>query len=159
MIEDSFSDLLVTLSSRPTNIAADLHHKFFLELDHDWKAFQLDNTCLVCLRRAPRYRLPCGHCICLNCVRDFGTLDEHDPWLYQLESCVFCDASTSGMVIKDQPPTAGLRLLTFDGGGVRGLATLQYLQCLQEEIGLPYPVQENFDVVFGTSIGKQTSTS
>ncbi len=62
------------------------------------------------------------------------------------------------MVIKDLPPTAGLRLLTFDGGGVRGLATLQYLQCLQEEIGLPYPVQENFDVVFGTSIGKQTST-
>ncbi|CZS94309.1 related to calcium-independent phospholipase A2 [Rhynchosporium graminicola] len=101
MIEDAFSELFMTLSSRPTNIAADLHHKFFLELHHDWKAFQLDNTCLICLRRTPR---------------------------------------TSGMVIKDRPPTAGLRLLTFDRGG-----------CLQEEIGLPYPVQENFDVVFGTS--------
>ncbi|XMA20309.1 hypothetical protein WAI453_013100 [Rhynchosporium graminicola] len=54
MIEDAFSELFMTLSSRPTNIAADLHHKFFLELHHDWKAFQLDNTCLICLRRTPR---------------------------------------------------------------------------------------------------------
>ncbi|KAH7393734.1 patatin-like phospholipase-like protein [Cadophora sp. MPI-SDFR-AT-0126] len=153
MIEDSFSELFVTLSSRPSNKAVDLHHQFFLDLHHDWRAFQLDGTCLTCLRRTPRYRLPCGHCICLNCVRDFGILNEHDPWLLELESCIFCNISTSGMVIKDLPPTAGLRLLTFDGGGVRGLATLQYLQCLQEEIGLPYPVQENFDVVFGTSIG------
>lgn len=44
-------------------------------------------------------------------------------------------------------------MLTLDGGGVRGIATLQYLKNLQERIGLPYPVQENFDLVYGTSSG------
>ena len=56
--------------------------------------------------------------------------------------------------MKTVPPTAGIRVLTFDGGGVRGLATLQYMQLLQDEVGLPFPVQEHFDVVFGTSSGK-----
>jgi len=58
--------------------------------------------------------------------------------------------------VKTLPPTAGVRVWTFDGGGVRGLATLQYIQELQDKIGLPYPVQEHFDVAFGTSIGKVT---
>jgi len=62
--------------------------------------------------------------------------------------------TTSGVVVKTLPKTAGIRILTLDGGGVRGLATLIYLQLLQDRIGLPYPVQENFDIVFGTSSGK-----
>jgi patatin-like phospholipase/acyl hydrolase len=60
------------------------------------------------------------------------------------------------VVVKAVPQTAGIRVLTLDGGGVRGLAPLQYLQVLQDRIGLPFPVQENFDVVFGTSSGMFT---
>lgn len=56
--------------------------------------------------------------------------------------------------MKTLPPTAGVRVLTFDGGGVRGLVTLIYLLLLQDQIGLNYPVQEHFDVVVGTSSGK-----
>jgi hypothetical protein len=59
------------------------------------------------------------------------------------------------VVVKTLPPTAGVRVWTFDGGGVRGLASLQYIQKLQDRIGLPYPVQKHFDVAFGTSIGKR----
>ena len=51
------------------------------------------------------------------------------------------------------PENAGVRVLTVDGGGVRGLGTLQYLKALQERIDLPYPVQENFDLAYGTSSG------
>lgn len=53
-----------------------------------------------------------------------------------------------------KPPTASVRLLTIDGGGTRGVVPLVFLQALEERIGLPYPVQENFDLAFGTSIGK-----
>ena len=56
--------------------------------------------------------------------------------------------------MKYLPENAGVRVLTVDGGGVRGLGTLQYLKSLQERIGLPYPVQENFDLAYGTSSGR-----
>jgi hypothetical protein len=157
MIEDSFSELFDKLNSRSTNTAVDLHRQLLLRLHMDWLALRSDDTCLTCLRRRPQYGLPCGHCTCENCVRVFGRRSGHDPWLFEVDSCFFCGLTTSGVVVKVLPPTAGVRLLTFDGGGVRGLATLQYLQLLQDRVGLPYPVQENFDVVFGTSIGKQSA--
>ncbi|KFY80531.1 hypothetical protein V499_00606 [Pseudogymnoascus sp. VKM F-103] len=52
-----------------------------------------------------------------------------------------------------RPPTATARLLSIDGGGARGIIPLVFLQALEERIGLPYPVQGNFDFVFGTSSG------
>ncbi|OBT48514.1 hypothetical protein VE00_01410 [Pseudogymnoascus sp. WSF 3629] len=52
-----------------------------------------------------------------------------------------------------RPPTATPRLLSIDGGGARGIIPLVFLQALEERIGLPYPVQGNFDFVFGTSSG------
>jgi hypothetical protein len=56
-----------------------------------------------------------------------------------------------GVAVKTLPPTAGIRVLTLGGGGVCGLTTLEFLRHLQYKIGLPYPVQETFDVAFGTS--------
>uniref|UniRef100_A0A0B7KPB2 PNPLA domain-containing protein n=1 Tax=Bionectria ochroleuca TaxID=29856 RepID=A0A0B7KPB2_BIOOC len=51
------------------------------------------------------------------------------------------------------PPTAAPRVLSLDGGGIRGLASLQFLQVLQDLVGLPYPIQYHFDIVYGTSSG------
>ena len=56
--------------------------------------------------------------------------------------------------MKLKPPAAGINVLSIDGGGTRGIIPLQTLQILQDKIGLPYPVQENFDFAFGTSSGE-----
>lgn len=53
-----------------------------------------------------------------------------------------------------KPPTASVRVLSLDGGGSRGRVPLVFLKEIQDAIGLPYPVQQNFDVVFGTSSGE-----
>ncbi|RDL30200.1 uncharacterized protein BP5553_10478 [Venustampulla echinocandica] len=153
LIEDAFSDLVEKLESSAAGAATDIHRQLLVAFDSDWQALRSDDTCLTCLRRRPQYGLPCGHCACENCVRVFGKRSEADPWLFEVDSCVFCGAATSGIVVKTFPPTAGVRVLTFDGGGVRGIATLQYLQELQDKLGLPYPVQEHFDLVFCTSVG------
>jgi patatin-like phospholipase/acyl hydrolase len=53
------------------------------------------------------------------------------------------------------PPTAGLRVLCMDGGGVRGVQPLVYLKYLQSELSFFGGSIENmFDYVCGTSAGK-----
>ena len=59
-----------------------------------------------------------------------------------------------GITVKVKPDNAGVIALCIDGGGVRGIIPLQFLQVLQDRIGLPIPVQENFDLAFGTSSGE-----
>lgn len=42
----------------------------------------------------------------------------------------------------------------IDGGDVRGIVPLQILKLLEDRVGLPYPVQENFDGAVGISSGR-----
>lgn len=155
MVEDEFSRLADELRSRSTNTSASLHRRLLSRSHAEWARLHSDDTCLVCLRRRPQHGLPCGHCICDNCPRVFGEESKYDPWLFTVRNCFLCGLPTSGIEVKYLPENAGVRVLTIDGGGVRGLMTIQYLKALQERIGLPYPIQENFDLVFGTSSGRQ----
>jgi patatin-like phospholipase/acyl hydrolase len=56
-----------------------------------------------------------------------------------------------------KPPLAGVRVLSLDGGGVRGILELIVLRYLQDyiavEIGTYVPIIEMFDLVVGTSTG------
>lgn len=58
------------------------------------------------------------------------------------------------MIVKAKPDNAGMIVLSIDGDGIRGIMSLQFLQVLEDRIGLPIPVQENFDIAFGTSSGE-----
>lgn len=78
----------------------------------------------------------------------------NDPWLFCINKCVLCKEDTTGLRIRIKPDTAAVRVLSIDGGGTRGRIPLEFIQVLQNSIGLPYPVQRNFDVVYGTSSGK-----
>lgn len=111
-------------------------------------------SCFTCLRRKPMYCLPCGHWTCQICIRIFYAPIVNDPWLFCTNQCVLCGADSAGLRIRVKPETAAVRVLSIDGGGTRGRIPLEFLQVLQNCIGLPYPVQRNFDVVYGTSSGK-----
>ena len=52
-----------------------------------------------------------------------------------------------------KPPTAGIRVLCIDGGGIRGVVPLLALREVEKAIGLPCKLQERFDLVVGTSSG------
>jgi patatin-like phospholipase/acyl hydrolase len=52
-----------------------------------------------------------------------------------------------------KPRCAGARILTLDGGGIRGIVELALLQALEKEVGLGVPISELFDLVVGTSTG------
>ncbi|KFA53721.1 hypothetical protein S40293_09644 [Stachybotrys chartarum IBT 40293] len=147
-LKDKFVQYLTNGSSR------DLHQRVMLGFRQEWASLYSDDTCFCCLRRRPQFGLSCGHSLCENCVRVFGRENMSDPWVFHIERCLLCDAETQQVVqIKVKPDTASVRVLSIDGGGTRGRAPLEFVQVLQNRLGLPCPVQHHFDMVYGTSSG------
>ncbi|OQU97158.1 hypothetical protein CLAIMM_03134 [Cladophialophora immunda] len=70
-------------------------------------------------------------------------LDHYPPGMHALRE----------VTVKVKPDTAGVNVLTIDGGGIKGIVPLLFLQILQDRVGLPIPVQDNFEISFGTSSG------
>ncbi|OHE90234.1 hypothetical protein CORC01_14468 [Colletotrichum orchidophilum] len=133
--------------------AASLHRQLVAAFTEDWAQLRSDSTCYLCLRRAPQVFPACGHGHCMNCVEVFGVASAADPWLIEVAECILCGQNVD-MQIRVKPDTASVRVLCIDGGGTRGKYPLKVLKQLEDDIGLPgHPVQQNFDVVFGTSSG------
>jgi hypothetical protein len=72
---------------------------------------------------------------------------------YFLDTCLLC-SSRSGLIIDLKGPTTGVKILCVDGGGSRGIIPLEELSSLQEMAGPDLPIQDFFDLKFGTSAGK-----
>jgi hypothetical protein len=132
-----------------------LHRQLMMGFRREWACLHSDDTCFCCIRRRPQFGLSCGHSLCESCVRIFGRENPLDPWLFHVDACFLCQAE-SDVRIRVKPDTASVRVLSVDGGGARGRAPLEFIQVLQDSIGLPYPVQQNFDVIYGTSSGEST---
>ena len=126
------------------------HHRHTLKMFRDQHlTFMSQNTCFSCLMRRPKTRLTCGHWICQPCFRAFGNRQKG-----QLSHCLLCGQDTTDIKQRLKPPTATVRIMCIDGGGARGGIPLKFIQDLQERVGLPCPVQNHFDILFGTSSGK-----
>lgn len=70
-----------------------------------------------------------------------------------IRECILCQKSTR-LIARLKPPTAGTRLLVLDGGGIRGIFTLQAIKALDLVRNLPYPIYDEFDLALGTSSGR-----
>lgn len=117
-----------------------------------WNELKSNETCFCCLRRKPEQVFTCGHAICDVCVEIFGnTVLEHE-YCYMV-ICMLCQ--NGNLVAKLKPPTAGVRILSIDGGGIRGVIPLEFLSLLQDSVGSACPIQDLFDLAIGTSSGKK----
>lgn len=102
---------------------------------------------------APEHLLPCGHMLCESCCTKHAHTTEKDPLLYRLEYCPLCK-STFHFSIRVRPATASVRVLSIDGGGIRAVVPIQFLRALERAVGIDMPVQEHFDLSYGTSSGE-----
>jgi patatin-like phospholipase/acyl hydrolase len=68
-----------------------------------------------------------------------------------LTGCILCQDHSS-LTVSLKPPTAGVRIMSIDGGGTRGVLPLQHMLLLQEAVG-DCPLNELFDLAVGTSSG------
>ena len=122
-----------------------------------WQNSKSSKTCFTCLQWVPDHALPCGHMYCEHCVKDFGQQRDSQRYVVEMNQCVLCLESwdtQSPQLMKLKPKCAGVRVLTLDGGGVRGIVELAILEELEQRVGLEVPIKELFDLIVGTSTGK-----
>jgi hypothetical protein len=124
-----------------------------------WKDVQSNKTCLGCLQAVPDHMLECGHSFCDRCIQEFGKPSEWYEYGWVVSSCLLCQSSwqDGGLLFRLHPICAGVRALTLDGGGVRGIVEISLLEKLHTAIDLDFPLRECFDIIVGTSTGKLLS--
>jgi len=92
-------------------------------------------------------------------MRDFDQSDENEkyPGVVIHKKCVLCSSAEPSsqwpLKIQLNPEISGVRVLSLDGGGVRGIVELAVLRRLETCIGLGLPLGEFFDLIVGTSAG------
>ncbi|KIY03273.1 uncharacterized protein Z520_01740 [Fonsecaea multimorphosa CBS 102226] len=121
-----------------------------------WTRMTSNITCLACLQAVPENVLHCGHGYCVQCVRELGGVSESFESAWTFEVCPLCSARMGdnySHLIRERPRCAGTRLLTLDGGGVRGIIELAIIQEMEKRLGLQIPFRDYFDLVVGTSTG------
>lgn len=137
------------ISSNKT--AVHIYLKTISALDIDWARIKNMEFCF-CFQRPPENALTCSHALCDTCVRNFGAEHKTFDGQYCIPACVFCRQGK--LMVGLKPFTAGMRLLSLDGGGVRGKITVLILKMLQDILDDQWMLQDLFDIVYGTSVGK-----
>ncbi|KAI1204747.1 uncharacterized protein F4807DRAFT_446063 [Annulohypoxylon truncatum] len=111
------------------------------------------SACLWCLDQIPEHPLPCGHVICSSCLMAVAKPLGRGGFFW-LESCPLASHKSWEKpwigVIK--PNQAGIRMMSLDGGGIRGVMELEILMKIQKSLG-GIPISEFFDLLVGTSAG------
>lgn len=143
------------LNEDPGLSAADLHRKRLTALHNYTRHLFSHRTCFCCLLQTPEKPLTCGHTLCDVCIRLFGKALLEMKYLFALSDCPLCGMANARGPYQMIPPTAGIRVLSLDGGGIRGIVLLVVLQELEKKMAqLQVSIREYFDFVCGTSSGK-----
>ncbi|KAI2617824.1 hypothetical protein GGR54DRAFT_607089 [Hypoxylon sp. NC1633] len=117
-------------------------------------AFISHSACFSCLRELPECALPCGHVLCLPCVKTYGRNTSRTT--IELRRCplhvreIMADPP---WLITTKPLHAGIRVLCLDRGGIGGIVELRVLQAIEKVLGSKLPLQLFFDLMVGTSAG------
>ncbi|KAK0741429.1 hypothetical protein B0T18DRAFT_331380 [Schizothecium vesticola] len=111
-----------------------------------------NKTCFACLQAVPDHVLPCGHALCPTCIQEMAKPSRFVECAFDVPSCVLCGKHNIHQV-QLKPKCAGVRILSLDGGGVRGIVELAVLSRIQKEVGIEVNIKELFDLVVGTSTG------
>jgi len=135
--------------------------ELYLERNYQqWRQIRSNKTCLACLQQVPENVLQCGHAYCVLCVQELGTKSEQWESAWVIDHCSLCWANQNNShLVRMKPKCAGARILTLDGGGVRGVIELTLVKNLNEKTGLGIHFREFFDLIVGTSTGTYSQLS
>ena len=120
-----------------------------------WGQLRSNKTCLSCYQSVPDHVLPCGHSCCPRCVQELAKVSRSFECAFDMPACILCGTHNpaSPHQIRLKPSCAGARILTLDGGGIRGIVELALVKAIEREVGLGIEIGEMFDLVVGTSTG------
>ncbi|PVH95425.1 FabD/lysophospholipase-like protein [Periconia macrospinosa] len=134
--------------------AADAHRRNLQKIQTHLTRFKSHRSCFCCLMRMPEKAMVCGHTFCDACIKIYGRRSHSEKHTFELSECMLCGVSYVNSTFRLVPPTAGIRVLTLDGGGVRGTVPLVFLQHIEHLLmKFDCPARDYFDYVCGTSAG------
>lgn len=89
----------------------------------------------------------------------FGKSSAVDPSIFKVFRCFLCETvMQQEVIVKVQPPTAGVGILSIDGGGTRGVVPLKLMKRIQDRVqaltGLQTPLPKFCKLAFGVSSGE-----
>ncbi|KAK4960688.1 hypothetical protein LTR66_012941 [Elasticomyces elasticus] len=155
VIERGFESLFEELASASgERTAAALHFRRLRSLRVHLRDLRSYKTCLSCLLRSPEKVFDCGHALCDTCIKIYGKQSNAEKYTFAMTACILCGAAHHGPGFQMVPPTAGIRVLSLDGGGVRGVILLVFLDRMEQLLSdLRCPLRDFFDFVCGTLAG------
>ena len=109
-----------------------------------WTPLKSYKTCFFYIRRLPETTLSCEHAICEKCVITFRSLRGVRKACYKVPQYILYLAKGKTRV-RIKLLIAGVRILSIDGGGVRGVVPLEFLSLLQLEVGNEILLETLFD--------------
>lgn len=125
-----------------------------------WRQIRSNKTCLACLQQVPENVLQCGHAYCILCVQELGEESKEYESAWDMDHCSLCwDNQSISHLVRLKPKCAGVRILTLDGGGIRGIIELALIKTLSNSTGLGINFRDFFDLIIGTSTGKHSRMS
>ncbi|OQN95256.1 hypothetical protein B0A48_18713 [Cryoendolithus antarcticus] len=87
---------------------------------------------------------------CLLALQETYRQPETSERVMRNRSCLVCGQSNQPATIQLLPPTAGIRVLSLDGGGVKGIIPLTFLDQLEKHLAeFQIPIRDRFDFVCG----------
>ena len=137
-------------------IALDLHIEYvntFFEAVGPASSICSHATCFCCLMDVPEHPLPCGHVICTACIKAYSKPMKSSAIV---PCCPLHRESTKWakpIVVRFKPAGAGIRVLSLDGGGIRGIVQLEVLRAIELALGGFLPISQFFDLIVGTGTG------
>ncbi len=156
MLETHLVKVFSELSSTNAPTTKNVHLSNLAAIRQYTKQIHTNRTCLCCLLRSPEKRLICGHTLCNTCIRTFGSRSRDAKYRFTLDACLLCQLDVN-RTFDLLPPTAGIRVLTIDGGGVRGMVPLVVLRQIEMAfLKLSVSLIDMFDLVCGSSAGSLT---
>jgi hypothetical protein len=144
-VEDKFCHLFKKFNQESSTTSAAIHLETLRGFSCIWPLIVDSEVCLVCLHD-PDYYLPCKHWTCEACVQRYWDACEY-PTVFKSNTCILCRSIfPKQMMVKTRELSGGFQVLSLDGGGCSGI-----LKVLEDRIGLPYPIQEDFGPTVATS--------
>ncbi|KAH6848113.1 hypothetical protein B0I37DRAFT_376721 [Chaetomium sp. MPI-CAGE-AT-0009] len=114
------------------------------------------SSCFCCFAEPGEHPMPCEHVLCTPCAMLYGKRGAMRRKEAELPSCpIGCKwpSDAAPQVVRLKPESAGVRVLSLDGGGIRGLVELETLRQIEIALGGKVPIQSFFDLIVGTSTG------
>ncbi|GAB1318162.1 FabD/lysophospholipase-like protein [Madurella fahalii] len=114
------------------------------------------SACFCCFFEPGEHPMLCGHVLCTPCVTSYGKRGVSTEVEVEMNGCpIGCPwpRRSKSQIVRFKPKSAGVRVLSLDGGGVRGIVELEILKQIELTLGGRLPIQAFLDLIVGTSTG------